>query len=78
MKQALLHAKSSPSIFQCHSFQQDIDSESEEEDVVGASFDWTGDSTLITRWSSNFQIYENSKHKNCTSHSSTVVWQYNK
>ena len=27
------------SIFQCHSFQQDIDSESEEEDVVGASFD---------------------------------------
>ena len=45
------------SIFQCHSFQQDIDSESEEEDVVGASFDWTGDSTLTLDVSSNFQIY---------------------
>ncbi|KAM7429922.1 hypothetical protein ABFA07_019299 [Porites harrisoni] len=29
-----------------HPAMQDIDSESEEEDVVGASFDWTGDSTL--------------------------------
>ena len=40
-----------------HSSKIIIDSESEEEDVVGASFDWTGDSTLTLDVSSNFQIY---------------------
>ena len=56
LKQALLHAKSSPSIFQCHSFQQDIDSESEEEDLVGAHFDWTGDSRHEEQFSDRLEL----------------------